>query len=262
MAGLIPGIFRLGVPQQLYAAYSCYGPNQKVDQYCSAAELLYQQGCTYSAKLPLALARRAVYAIKADVPGRRVDAVRCLCKIAQLRSRFAPTVFPGELTEAASLEKSIPDKEKSLHYYLWWGTYRDMGKAYVAARDQIQAKTSFQCAREYAAMHYPGTMAADALCKIADEEKQTGDLKAATETLEIAFQKAWEGRCDGSYARVEKLVAISNLYVSINPKRAAEVLNLAEQAIKAFASSETMSIKDAKEMVKSARLSQETIKHI
>ncbi len=250
VTGLVPGLLRPSVIWELYnAQYSGFGTEEKIKAYCEATQRLYDQGCVYSARLPLFLARRTLYAkVENDSFGRE-GRMAWLCKIAQLRSKLSPTSFPLELTEADNLAKQIPDRDKERLHFLWSGICCEMGKAYGAAGDTPRARASLGSAHKYAVLERPSE-AVDALLEIAKAEKQI-DKEAAQVTLASAL-KIVPFMMTG-YAQVSRFVFISDLYFSSgNLEKAQEALNLAITASRDIAPHQEIETSNAKELIDGA----------
>lgn len=226
----VPGMCRPSVLTELREAYnSSFGTQSKVEKYCDLAERLYTQGCVYSARVPLSLAGRTAHnRIVTDYSYGDAEKTECLCKIARLRSLLNPSVFPQELVEAVELANKFPDREKNLLPFQWTRIYQEMGKACHAAGDQPQAKKYLEAARKYARMERPAE-SVDSLIKIATLEKEI-NIEAARITLRAAVEDT-RGMWEASYAKVYRLVSISDLYVTFDPEEARAVRNLAQAEV-------------------------------
>ncbi len=243
MACLVPGLLRPSMAKELYAAHGYSSTTKgKVESYCNVAQHLYDQGCGFSARFPLSLARRNVYAITVNDKFSIRDKIVSLCKIAQVRSLLTVD-SPIELEEARHLDDIVPFAEKRACEFAWSQVYYELGKACVAAGENY-AQSYLTTAREYLRNGYHvdehgklvhigegEILVVDALCKIAVEEQKIARGHSAL-TLKIALEKAEYMCFVAPYLQAERLVTISDLYFSFDPEKAKEVLTHANEIMR------------------------------
>lgn len=226
--GCVPGLLRPSVISELYTISKDFQTKSRIEKYCSVAQKLCEQGCVYSAVLPLSLARRAVHIYIENDSFSQEDRIECLCKISQVASFLNPNRISSDLELASLLASQASEKKKNIFHFLWSTVHFEMGSAFLAAGEKTKAKENFALARNYAQQERP-LESVSALCNIAAKEKEV-DIEAAKVTLAIA-QRNVSGMWAGSSAKVHSLVAISDLYFSFDPQTAAQMCNLAQSDI-------------------------------